>query len=168
MNWKTLLIIGAAALLLRSKRKSMQLSKNFTLDEFTRSATAVKNGWNNEPGPQELAALVSLVQNVLQPARDALSAPINITSGYRSPQVNAAIGGAANSQHMQGQAADINAGSKTAQLFFLIRDTLPFDQLIWELGNDAAPEWIHVSYRSTGNNRGQVLRYWPNGEYTNF
>lgn len=164
-----LIALGALAILLRSKRKKeMKLSSNFSLREFTRSATAIRNGWSNEPGPMELAALMALVNNVLQPARDLLVAPINVSSGYRSPQLNAAIGGATSSQHLKGEAADISAGAKTAELFYLIRDRLPFDQLIWELGTDARPEWIHVSYKQNGTNRGQVLRYWDNGTYTNF
>lgn len=164
MNWKTALAILAAALLWRgSRRNRYMLSKNFALEEFTRSTTAKKQGINNDPGPMEIANLQALVLNVLQPLRTAMGFPINISSGYRSPALNAAIGGAANSQHMKGQAADI-VGANNAMMFNYIKENLPFDQLIWEAGNSTQPDWIHVSYKSIGN-RKQVLQYLPGQGY---
>ena len=161
---KWILIIAAALLLRRSARKPQtMLSKNFALEEFTRSKTANQKGISNQPGPAEIAALAALVQNVLQPLRDAVGFPINITSGYRSPQLNAAIGGATNSQHVKGQAADL-VSQDNAKLFNYIMQNLPFDQLIWEAGNDSQPEWVHVSYKPSFN-RKQVLRYYPGQGY---
>ena len=139
------------------------LSKNFALEEFTRSTTANREGISNQPGPAEVANISALVLNVLQPLRDAVGFPINITSGYRSPQLNAAIGGATNSQHLKGQAADL-VSQDNAKLFNYIMTNLPFDQLIWEAGNDDQPEWVHVSYKPSFN-RKQVLRYYPGQGY---
>jgi hypothetical protein len=165
MNWKTGLVIIAAAYLLRrgTKKPRTMLSKNFALEEFTRSTTANQKGISNQPGPAEIAALGALVLNVLQPLRDAVGFPINITSGYRSPQLNAAIGGATNSQHTKGQAADL-VSQDNAKLFNYIMTNLPFDQLIWEAGNDSQPDWVHVSYKPSFN-RKQVLRYYPGQGY---
>ena len=84
----------------------MRLSKNFTLSEFTRSATASRKGIDNTPSAKDIVNLQHLVSKILQPMRNALG-PIRITSGYRSPAVNRAIGGSTKSQHCKGQAADI-------------------------------------------------------------
>ena len=80
--------------------------------------------------------------------------------GYRCPRLNNAVGGAKTSQHVTGEAADIYVADAKgrAELFSIIYYLLPYDQLIWERGDDEAPAWIHVSYRE-GNNRCQVLRY---------
>jgi len=167
MNWKTAIVIAAAALLITrsARKKGIMLSKNFSLDEFTRSKTANQLGISNNPGPIEIANLQALVTNVLQPLRDALKVPINITSGYRSKMLNKAIGGATSpiSQHTKGEAADI-VSSNNARMFNYIKNNLPFDQLIWEAGNDSQPDWVHVSFRMSGN-RYKILRYYPGQGY---
>lgn len=136
----------------------MKLSNNFTIEELT--ATNVSD--ENEPSTNEIAALQRLVDNVLQPLRDIYGKPIRINSGYRSHMVNKKVGGSATSSHCKGEAADISCENNAA-LFVIIRDQLPFDQLIWESGNDEQPDWVHVSYRE-GNNRKQVLKM-INGKY---
>lgn len=128
------------------------LSKNFTLAELTVTGT----GLPNKPTEAEIANLQALVTKVLQPLRELYGKPIKVNSGYRSAVVNRAIGGATNSQHSTGEAADLDAADNTS-LFLLIRQFLPFDQLIWEGGTDTQPDWVHVSYRA-GQNRKQVLR----------
>jgi hypothetical protein len=165
MNWKAGLVIIAAAILFNraSRKKRIMLGKNFSLDEFTRSKTANQQGIINNPGPIQIANLQALVTNVLQPLRDALKVPINVTSGYRSLMLNKAIGGAANSQHMQGEAADI-VSNDNARMFNYIKNNLPYDQLIWEAGNDSQPDWVHVSFRMSGN-RYKILRYYPGQGY---
>jgi hypothetical protein len=97
---------------------------------------------------------------VLDPLRERYGYPIMVSSGYRCPRVNKAVGGSATSQHVKGEAADIYVAKakEKAMLFAMIYYLLPFDQLIWEMGNDEAPAWIHVSYRE-GNNRRECLRY---------
>ena len=133
--------------------ENKKLSKNFTLQELTVTGT----GLPNKPTETETANLQALVTNVLQPLRDLYDKPIKVNSGYRSAAVNRAIGGATNSQHSKGEAADLDAADN-ASLFLLIRQFLPFDQLIWEGGTDTQPDWVHVSFRASGNNRKQVLR----------
>ena len=133
--------------------------KYFTIDELTRTSTGIIN----IPTSAAVNNLVTLVKNVLDPAREAYGAPIRVNSGYRSPEVNEAIGGAKNSQHTAGEAADITC-SDNMKLFKILLD-MEFDQLIYEHGDDKQPSWIHVSYRE-GNNRQQVLRARKSGKKT--
>ena len=136
----------------------MNLSKNFTLEELTASATAKAKGIHNVPGVQEAVNLTALVHKVLQPLRDAMG-PITIASGYRCPALNKAVGGVTNSQHMKGEAVDIFIKGDTlygTRLFRWIKDNAPFDQLIWE-HNVKGTYWVHVSYKADGNNRRHVI-----------
>ena len=123
------------------------------LSEFTDTET----GLPNVPGQEEIRNLKLLVQKVLQPARDKFGV-INVTSGFRSPEVNSApsVKGSATSDHLFGRAADIQCEDMAA-VFNYIRKYLPFKQLIWEFGTDVQPGWIHVSY-DVKNNRGEVLK----------
>jgi D-alanyl-D-alanine dipeptidase len=128
------------------------VTKNFSLAELTATKTGLPNAL-----PKHLEGnLRSLAENVLQPARDALGA-LKVTSAYRSPAVNAKVGGAKTSQHTQGQAADLKFDGGNEVLFHWIKDNLEFDQLIWEFGSDSAPSWVHVSY-SSSKNRKQILK----------
>lgn len=130
----------------------MQLSKNFTLQELTSTNTHLPN----VPTEAEIARLQALVTSVLQPLRNMYGHQICVNSGFRSAAVNSAIGGATNSQHCTGEAADLDAADNAA-IFQLIRQHLPYDQLIWEGGDNHQPDWVHVSFRE-GHNRKQVLR----------
>ena len=134
--------------------------KYFTLKELSASGTARRMGVDNTPTPVASANLTALVEAVLDPLRERYGRPIYVSSGYRCPRLNNAVGGAKTSQHVSGEAVDIYVASARdrAQLFSMIYYLLPFDQLIWERGTDEDPEWIHVSYRE-GNNRRQCLRY---------
>lgn len=129
--------------------------KYFTMKELTKSSTSDKLGIDNTPTPEASVALSNLVTHVLDPLREMYGKPITVNSGYRCPKLNAAVGGAKTSQHMRGEAADITAGSKTEnkKLFELIRDNLPFDQLI----DESNYSWVHVSYVSSSKNRKQIL-----------
>lgn len=134
------------------------ISKNFTLEELYASSTAKARGIDNTPTKQAVVNLTHLAIKVLQPMRTTLKRPIKISSGYRSPALNRAVGGVSNSQHMTGQAVDIDIeGNLTQgkQLFEWIRHNVPFDQLIWE-HNKQGVYWVHVSYNKDGN-RGQVI-----------
>lgn len=128
----------------------MNLTKNFTLSEFTRSQTALRRGISNEPNAEHLANMIALCKHIMQPIRDGLGAVI-ITSGYRSPALNEAIGGSTTSQHSLGQAADFGVVGMTPKQVcqWIIDQKLPFDQLIYE------GTWVHVSYGP--RNRRQVL-----------
>lgn len=129
----------------------MKLTNNFTLEELC----ATNQKYINVPSTTEKIALKQLAVNVLQPLRELYGKPIKVNSGYRSPIINKVVGGAATSQHVKGEAADITVGSKQENkiLFELIRDNLTFDQLI----NERDYTWIHVSFR-TGKNRKQILK----------
>lgn len=129
--------------------------KYFTMKELAKSSTADKLGIDNTPTSEASVALSNLVTHVLDPLREMYGKPITVNSGYRCPKLNATVGGAKNSQHMKGEAADITAGSKTEnkRLFELIRDNLPFDQLL----NESDYSWVHVSYVSSSKNRKQIL-----------
>ena len=129
--------------------------KYFTIAEFVRSETADRRAIDNRLPKELLPNVQELVNNVLDPLREAYGKPITVTSGFRCPALNKAVGGSATSQHMSGQAADITAGSReeNSRLFYLVQELgLPFDQLIDEKNYS----WIHVSYR-VGINRNQVL-----------
>ena len=136
--------------------------KNFKLSEFFVSSTADKNGIKNEPSLDERATIERninlLVDNVLDPIRDKFCAPVIITSGYRCPQVNKLVGGANNSQHMSGCAADFHVQGFTYlmmyQVFLNIYDTMEFDQLIYYRSKNI----IHVSYVENGNRHEAFLK----------
>jgi zinc D-Ala-D-Ala carboxypeptidase len=137
----------------------MNLSKNLTLEEVTKSATADSVGVRNDNVSDEvLANLLALAESVFQPARDKLG-PIRVSSGYRSPELNKAVGGVATSQHSKGEALDLQGiHFENHELFHFIKDNLEFDQLIWEFGDAKNPEWVHVSYKREGQNRKMVLK----------
>lgn len=131
--------------------------KYFTMTELTSSATAKRKGINNTPDAKAKAALSALVANVLDPLREKYGKPIVVTSGYRCPKLNKAVGGASRSQHTKGEATDIRCVSdsraENKRLFDLIvASGLPFDQLIDEYNYD----WVHVSFKD-GANRRQIL-----------
>lgn len=126
--------------------------KYFTLKELTKTAT----GLPNTPDMEAINNLEYLVEKILDPVRELWGAPITVNSGYRSVQVNRAVGGVANSQHLRGEAADITAGSpsKNGKLFgMIVNGGYNFDQLI----DEKNCTWIHVSVKRTGYNRRQVL-----------
>ena len=131
----------------------MNLSKHVTLKEFQASGLATLRNLNNEMSESQIASAKLLCENVFEPLRIHLNTPIQISSGFRSLQVNRLIGGAKTSQHTKGEAMDIKIDAKG---FNFIKDKLDFDQLIWEFGNDEQPSWVHVSFSS--KNRKQVLK----------
>jgi len=139
----------------------MMLSKNLSLGEFTNSQTAKRRGIDNTPKGEHLEAAKLLAENIFQPIREHFGKPIFISSGYRSAALNEAIGGSKTSQHSKGEAIDIDMdyrnGPQNEEVFHYIRENLPFDQLIWEFGTDKRPDWVHVSYNSDGEQRGQIL-----------
>ena len=142
-----------------------KISEHITYAEATVSNKAKQLGISNSPNERELKAMKLLADKVFEPLRKWYGKPIPITSFFRSAKINKAIGGSATSQHSLGQAVDIDTVSDNRKLFDYIKDNLPFDQLIWEYGNDSAPDWIHVSYTET-RNRKQVLRAVRNGGKT--
>ena len=133
--------------------------KYLTSEEWCHSETDDKYGIGNHPTKDIETNIIDLVNNVLDPLREAIGAPITVNSGYRSPILNMKVGGASTSQHTKGEAADITRGSRAQNknLFSWLKENCDFDQLIWEFGDASGPDWVHVSYRR-GNNRKQVLK----------
>lgn len=140
----------------------MKLSKNLSLQECVKSNTATRLNIDNTPPKEVIANLKHIAKNVFQPVRDYFRVPLGVTSGYRSKALNTAIGGSSTSQHMVGQALDIDAdiygGITNKQVFDYIKNHLEFDQLIWEFGDDDSPAWVHVSYKHNEDNRKRCLR----------
>lgn len=140
----------------------MRLSPSFTLAELTRSEAAARRGLDNTPPPEVIENLRALVLQVLQPLRNGLGRPLRINSGYRGPAANRAVGGARTSQHLTGEAADIEcAGVDTRRLAQTVIDlSLPFDQLILEFHvvDEPSSGWVHVSHKRNGPQRGEVMR----------
>ena len=127
----------------------MNLTPNFTLEELTKSETALRKNMPNVPTEDDIANLKLLADNVLQPLRDHYRVGIKVNSGYRSPDVNAAVGGSRTSDHCKGQAADIEIpGIANAVLAQYIKDNLQYTQLILEFYTPGIPDsgWVHVSY----------------------
>lgn len=135
---------------------NIPIMKYFSIKELTKSETATRLKIDNTPTAEVVDNLTALVDNVLDPLRELYGKPIHISSGYRCPRLNKAVGGVANSQHLTGQAADINQGSheENRRLFIYLEEYCTFDQLLWENGG----AWIHVSFRKDGKNRQQVKR----------
>ena len=136
----------------------MKISEHLSLSEVTRSETAKRRGISNTPTAEHLENFKKLAENIFEPIREHFGVPIHISSGYRSKELNSAIGGSLSSQHCQGKAIDIdmddsNSGVTNKMVFDYIKDNLEFDQLI----NEFDYSWVHVSY-TNGNNRGQILK----------
>lgn len=137
-----------------------RISQNFTLEEFTASATAKAKGIANNPGQTDVVNICGLVHNILQPLRKWWGKEVKIGSGFRSLKLNNAVGGVKNSQHMKGEAADLCIDGdiqKGKQWFNWIKTHCDFDQLIWEKNPKTGNYWVHVSYRCDGKNRRQVI-----------
>lgn len=137
----------------------MKLSEHFNLNEFTRSETGDRLGYDNEPGPEELTRLITLCSEVLEPIRAILGAPISILSGYRGAELNTKIGGAESSQHCRGEAADFIVFGETCRevVEVLKYSNVPFDQMILEYPSKSQPDgaWVHIS--CTSKPRKQIL-----------
>lgn len=149
----------------------MKLSEHLDLAEVTRSDSAKRKGINNTPTPEHLENFKKLAQNIFEPIRKNFGVPIHISSGYRSKALNTAIGGSLTSQHCSGEAIDIDMdgsanGVTNKMVFEFIKANLNFDQLIWEFGTKDAPDWVHVSFESTGKQRKQILRAIKSGGKT--
>ena len=142
----------------------MRLSKNFTLPEIIHSNTAKRLGINNAPNKEHLKSMQVLVRDLIQPMRDVLG-PIRISSGYRNPELNRAIGGSSKSQHCKGEALDLQYWSKgkmcNKEIYdWVIKSEIEFDQMI----NEFDYSWIHISLKSNGKNRKQILEAYKDSD----
>ena len=148
----------------------MKISEHLDLSELIRSESAKRNGISNMPTEAHIANLKLLAEKIFEPIRNNFRCPIHVSSGYRSKELNAKVGGATTSQHSSGEAIDLDMdgtpnGVTNKMIFDYIYKNLDFDQLIYEFGNDTNPDWVHVSYESTGKQRKQVLKaYKENGK----
>ena len=138
------------------------VTMHFTIEEMYASETAKRLSINNKPNMQQMINLVYLCAYVLEPLRVAMNEPIKIGSGFRCQQLNKAVGGVYNSQHLKGQAADLCIDGdiqKGRKWFEYIKKNLPFDQLIWEKNPKTCSCWVHVSFvfPDFGNNRKHVI-----------
>jgi zinc D-Ala-D-Ala carboxypeptidase len=127
----------------------MQLTNNFNLKELTVSETATRKGLDNTPNETVIANLKTLAENILQPVREHYGKSVKVNSGYRSPEVNASVGGSKTSDHCKGQAADIEiTGVANGDLAKYIAENYKFTQVILEFYTQGIPDsgWVHVSY----------------------
>ena len=134
----------------------MQLSKNFSLNELTKSDTALRHDMDNTPPPEAIECLRALCDNVLQPVRDHFGKSVRVNSGYRHPDVNAKVGGSKTSDHCKGMAADIEIATvPNHELAQWIADNCVFRQIILEFYTRGQPDsgWVHVSYNPADNKK---------------
>jgi hypothetical protein len=127
----------------------MNLSLNFTLSEMTKSETALRHDMDNTPDQTAIKSMLTLAVKVLQPVRDHYGKGVRVNSGFRSPDVNAKVGGSRTSDHCKGQAADIEIpGVPNHEVASWIKDNLSYTQLILEFYTKGVPDsgWVHVSY----------------------
>lgn len=146
------------------------ISTHITLAEAIKSQTATRKGIDNTPTEEHLVNMKYLAETVFEPLRAHFNKPLGISSFYRGPKLNKAVGGSATSQHVNGQAMDIDgdifSGVSNSEIYEYIKNNLPFDQLIWEFGTDKNPDWVHVSICKDGKNRKQLLKAVKQGTKT--
>jgi zinc D-Ala-D-Ala carboxypeptidase len=133
-----------------------RISEHVSYKEGVYSRTAERLGLENKPNADQQKNMHDIARNLFEPLREWVGGPIKINSFFRGEPVNTAIGGSKNSQHMKGQAMDLDDTFKhktNAEMYHYIKDNLDFDQLIWEFGDDENPNWIHVSYVTHRPNR---------------
>ncbi len=128
----------------------MKLSKNLSLKEVIKSNTATRRGIPNAPLAEHVENLKYLAEKVFQPLRDHFGVAIYVSSGYRSKELNEAIGGSQRSFHSHGMALDLDMDGRSdsvnnEDIFYFILDNLPYTELIWEFGNEDRPDWVHVA-----------------------
>jgi zinc D-Ala-D-Ala carboxypeptidase len=136
----------------------MKISEHLDLSELTRSGEAKRYGISNNPTPEHIENFKKLAENIFEPIRKHFGVPILISSGYRSKALNTAIKGSLSSQHLEGEAIDLDMDASTSRVtnkmvFDYIKNNLNFDQLI----NEFNYAWVHVSYDSKGKQRKQIL-----------
>lgn len=140
-----------------------KISEHLDLSEVIRSEQAKRMGVSNMPTAEHIENFKKLAENVFEKIRNNFRVPIHISSGYRSIELNKAIKGSSSSQHCKGEAIDIDMdgspnGVTNKMVFDYIYKNLDYDQLIWEFGTSENPDWVHVSYSSTGKQRKQTLK----------
>jgi hypothetical protein len=151
----------------------MQLSEHLSVAEYIKSDTAKRKGISNSMTAAHTENAKVLAAKVFEPIRMHFGKPIFVSSGYRSEALNSAIGGSSSSQHCSAEAIDLDqddrgTGVTNRMVFDYIKDNLVFDQLIFEMGDDQNPDWVHVSYKVSGTQRKQILRAYREGSATKY
>jgi|TARA_R110000851_G_scaffold241851_1_gene394412 zinc D-Ala-D-Ala carboxypeptidase len=144
----------------------MSLTKNFSLNELTKSQTAERKGIDNTPSTEHQENLKRLCETILQPIRDHFGQVVSVSSGYRSPELCVAIGSSTKSQHARGEASDFEIfGVSNKELADYIDQNLTYDQLILEYWKESDPNsgWVHCSFTLNGNRRQYLRAYKENG-----
>jgi zinc D-Ala-D-Ala carboxypeptidase len=144
----------------------VRLSQNFTIQEYIKSQTALRQGIDNTPTEEHMGNATALFRNVVQKVRDQFGVTV-INSGYRGEALNKAVGGSSKSQHCKGEAVDIECpGTPNYDVAKWIEDNLDFDQLILEFYTPGVPDsgWVHVSYKSEGNRKSVLTAMKENGK----
>ena len=144
----------------------VRLSQNFTIQEYIKSQTALRQGIDNTPTEEHMGNATALFRNVVQKVRDQFGVTV-INSGYRGEALNKAVGGSSTSQHCKGEAVDIECpGTPNYVVAKWIEDNLDFDQLILEFYTPGIPDsgWVHVSYKSEGNRKSVLTAMKENGK----
>ena len=136
----------------------MIISKHISYNEAIKSQTAIRHGIDNNPGRSEIIRMRTIAEFVFEPIREYFNRPIYISSFYRCHELNRLLGSTSKSQHVKGEAMDIDCDSINGLIFDYIKDNLKFDQLIWEFGDETNPDWVHVSFTNNRVNRMRVLR----------
>ena len=141
-----------------------RISKHISYKESVGSNYAKQNGIKNKPNEEQVESMKLLAEEVFEPLREWVDAPIRVNSMFRSLELNTALKGSKTSSHLKGEAMDITSmgGKSNLEMFHYIKDNLCFDQLIWEFGKE--PKWLHVSFNKD-NNRQQVLVTKKRGVY---
>jgi hypothetical protein len=151
----------------------MQLSEHLSVAEYIKSDTAKRKGISNSMTAAHTENAKVLAAKIFEPIRVHFGKPIYVSSGYRSQALNSAIGGSSSSQHCSAEAIDLDqddrgTGVTNRMVFDYIKDNLDFDQLIFELGDEQNPDWVHVSYKVSGTQRKQILRAYREGGATKY
>lgn len=137
----------------------MKLSEHLDLSEIIRSESAKRNGISNMPTPEHIENLKALAENIFEPIRNHFKVPIRVSSGYRSKELNAKVGGSKSSDHCFGYAIDLDADGTSItnnEIFYFIKDNLKFKQLIFEFPVNGQASWIHISYQAS-NLKNEIL-----------
>jgi hypothetical protein len=137
----------------------VKLSEHLDLSEIIRSESAKRNGISNMPTPEHIENLKALAENIFEPIRNHFKVPIRVSSGYRSKELNAKVGGSKSSDHCFGYAIDLDADGTSItnnEIFYFIKDNLKFKQLIFEFPVNGQASWIHISYQAS-NLKNEIL-----------
>lgn len=136
----------------------MKISEHITIEEATKSNTAIRLGIVNVPNAEQLDAMVLVALNCFEPIRKWLGSPIKVNSFFRCDALNKAVGGSVTSQHRKGEAIDMDGGTRQTNkaIFEWAKANLVYDQIIFEYGDATGPDWVHISFSKNGN-RNQTL-----------